>query len=172
VHEHPTIAQTVYLQIIIFPLGRAETAVVNHQTTITLLQSIRIEIDWHASQISSPACTIRHNICYSTESALTASMSFLSLPSAMTGCSTSAIEHSLGPVWRTWIAELHHALESRSVDSGAGSSYAIRPLSGSMATAGHKPSLEATQEGRCLRFILDEWMSLLVAMQVQPLLSF
>jgi hypothetical protein len=41
-----------------------------------------------------------------------------------------------------------------------------------MATAGHKPSLEATQEGSCLRFILDEWMSLLVAMQVQPLLSF
>ena len=29
----------MYLQIVIFPLGSAETAVVNHQATITFLQS-------------------------------------------------------------------------------------------------------------------------------------
>lgn len=86
------------------------------------------------------------NICYSTEVlTLTGNKSLLSFSGAMTGFSTSAIEQSIDPVWRTWIAELHHALERRSIGSEGGSSQAIRLLSSSMATAEAKiVPLEAT----------------------------
>ena len=101
----------------------------------------RREIDCYTPQISSPAQYTDKIFGTVTESSLTDNRSFRSLSSDKTGCSTSAIEHSFGPVWRTWIAELHHALESRSVGSGGGSSQAIRPLSGSMACkAAQKPS--------------------------------
>jgi len=95
----------------------------------------RREIDCYPPQVSSLA-----QYTDKKSATLTDNRSFRSLSSDMTGCSTSAIEHSFGPVWRTWMAELHHALESRSVGSGGGSSQAIRPLSGSMARAAQKPS--------------------------------